>query len=57
MTHRLSCDNCGDDISELREIERSGWGGEITCSACFRETREAENCEFKDFPLAQGADE
>lgn len=57
MLHVMSCDGCGDALTELREIVRNGWGGEIICAACFPNTREAENCDFTDFPMAQEASE
>lgn len=57
MLHVLSCDDCGDAHVQLREIARSGWGGEIICAACFPNSREAANCDFTDFPMAQEASE
>lgn len=55
MTDRLSCDACGDDLSELREIKR--WHkDDIICAVCFRLTREFDEYDFTDFRLAQRAE-
>lgn len=48
---RLSCDLCGSDTAELREIHPAPQAS-IWCAACFGHHDEAE---FTDFPLAQGA--
>lgn len=49
---RLSCDLCGEDHVELREIHRHAPVNSIWCAACFGHPDEAE---FTDFPLAQEA--
>ena len=50
--HRLSCDLCGEDWSELRVIDRNAWvPDQITCRSCLTDP---EN-DFRDLALAQGA--
>jgi len=57
MIDVLTCDRCGDDLAELREIKRNHFGDEITCAACFSYTREAAEMAFTDFDLAQETQE
>lgn len=56
MIDHLSCDLCGDDLAQLREIDLNGWTANlIVCRVCF-EADDKEN-EFKDLKLAQEARE
>ncbi len=56
MTNYLSCDLCGDDPAQLREIDLNGWTANlIVCRVCL-EADDKEN-DFKDLKLAQEARE
>lgn len=52
IVDRLHCEFCGDDTTELREIDHHGWtANSIVCHACFLGM--SDELTFDDLKLAQ----